>query len=143
MWRLAFRYDPSKGSATGWALTIARRRAIDRVRAAAASARERRTATALSLDQASDTAADTADGERLSQWLGSLSDRQREAIMLAYYGEHTYAEVASMLGVPLGTLKARIRDGLARLRAGMQSGAVPPSRKPRPASSTSRWTAVS
>jgi RNA polymerase sigma-70 factor (ECF subfamily) len=123
IWRLAARYDPGKGSPARWALTIARHRAIDRVRAAAASsARELRAATALPAAQPGDTAADPPDPERLRQGLSSLSHRQREAIMLAFYGEHSYAEVARMLGVPLGTIKARIRDGLTRLRHGMQSG---------------------
>jgi RNA polymerase sigma-70 factor (ECF subfamily) len=125
IWRLAARYDPGKGSPARWALTIARHRAIDRVRAAAASsARELRAATALPAAQPGDTAADPPDPERLRQGLSSLSHRQREAIMLAFYGEHSYAEVARMLGVPLGTIKARIRDGLARLRHGMQSGVL-------------------
>jgi RNA polymerase sigma-70 factor (ECF subfamily) len=125
MWRLAFRYDPGKGSVTRWALTIARHRAIDRVRSAAASyARDMRTATAPPAAPASDTAADAADPELLRQCLGSLTGLQREAIMLAFYGEHTYAEVASLLGVPLGTIKARIRDGLARLRHCMQTSAA-------------------
>jgi RNA polymerase sigma-70 factor, ECF subfamily len=123
MWRLAFRYDPGKGSATRWALTIARHRAIDRVRSvAASSARELGTASALPLAQASESAADAPARELLRQCLGSLSDLQREAIMLAFYGEHTYAEVAGMLGVPLGTVKARVRDGLARLRPCMRGG---------------------
>jgi RNA polymerase sigma-70 factor, ECF subfamily len=123
MWRLAVCYDSGKGSATGWALTIARHRAIDRVRAANASAaRELRAARALPPAQASDTVADAADRQLLRQGLARLSHLQREAIMLAFYGEHTYAEVARMLGVPLGTIKARIRDGLARLRHGMQGG---------------------
>jgi RNA polymerase sigma-70 factor (ECF subfamily) len=122
MWRRAFRYDPGKGSATRWALTIARHRAIDRVRsAAAASARELRTAAGAPA-RVSDTAADTSDLELLRQCLLDLSHLQREAITLAFYGEHTYAEAARMLGVPLGTLKNRIRDGLARLRACMQGG---------------------
>jgi len=125
MWLLASRYDPAKGSATGWVLTIARHRAIDRVRSAAASsARELRTASALPLAQASDTAAHPADPELLRQGLARLTHLQRQAITLAFYGEHTYAEVARMLGVPLGTIKARIRDGLARLRHGMQAGAA-------------------
>jgi RNA polymerase sigma-70 factor (ECF subfamily) len=124
MWRLAFRYDPGKGSATQWALTIARHRAIDRVRSAAASsARELRTAAAPPAAQVRDIAADTADLALLRQCLSSLSHLQREAIMLAFYGEHTYAEAAEILGVPLGTLKNRIRDGLARLRHCMRSGA--------------------
>jgi RNA polymerase sigma-70 factor (ECF subfamily) len=122
MWRRAFRYDPGKGSATRWALTIARHRAIDRVRsAAAASARELRIAAGAP-GRVSDTAADTRDLELLRPCLRDLSQLQREAIMLAFYGEHTYAEAARMLGVPLGTLKNRIRDGLARLRDCMQGG---------------------
>jgi DNA-directed RNA polymerase specialized sigma24 family protein len=60
--------------------------------------------------------------ELLRQCLASLSDLQREAIILAFYGEHTYAEVAVLLGVPLGAVKARIRGGLARLRYCMQRG---------------------
>jgi RNA polymerase sigma-70 factor, ECF subfamily len=124
MWRLAFRYDPAKGSATRWALTIARHRAIDRVRSAAASsARDLRNANAPPPAQASDTAAGAADPELLRQCLASLSDLQREAIMLTFYGEHTYAEAAGLLGIPLPTIKARIRGGLARLRSCMQSGA--------------------
>jgi RNA polymerase sigma-70 factor, ECF subfamily len=125
MWRQAFRYDPRKGSASGWALSMARHRAIDRVRSASASvARELRTATDLPPAQAGDTAADTADPQLLRQCLAGLTRLQREAIMLAFYGERTYAEVACMLDVPLGTIKARIRDGLARLRHCMQSSAA-------------------
>jgi RNA polymerase sigma-70 factor, ECF subfamily len=127
IWRLAFRYDPVKGSAEVWVLTIARRRAIDRVRsAAAASVRDRRTATGRPADPVSGTAADTPGREFLHGCLGGLSDLQREAIVLAFYGEHTYAEVAGMLGVPLGTLKARIRDGLIKLRHCMQTEAAAP-----------------
>jgi RNA polymerase sigma-70 factor, ECF subfamily len=125
IWRLASRYDPGRGGATRWALTIARHRAIDRVRSAAASsARELRTASALPLAQASETAAHPADPELLRQGLARLTHLQRQAITLAFYGEHTYAEVARMLGVPLGTIKARIRDGLASLRHLMQADAA-------------------
>jgi RNA polymerase sigma-70 factor (ECF subfamily) len=118
IWRMAFRYDPGKGSAAAWALTIARRRAIDRVRSsAAASARERRsTMTAVPWDQVGEAVEDNLDRERLRRCLDGLSNLQREAIMLAFYSGHTYAEVAGMLGVPVGTAKARIRDALIRLR---------------------------
>jgi RNA polymerase sigma-70 factor, ECF subfamily len=127
MWQLAVRYDPGQGSAMGWALAIARHRAIDWVRStAAASAREWLDATASFADQVSDTAAAADDLERLRQCLADLTDLQRQAITLAFYGEHTYAEVAGLLGVPLGTLKSRIRGGLARLRADMQIAAATP-----------------
>ncbi len=94
LWRTAFRFDSEKGSATAWALTIARRRAIDRVRHTAASiAREQRTAMpAASWDQTSEAAEDTLDYERLLRCVEQLSDLQQEAITLAFYGGHTYSQ---------------------------------------------------
>jgi len=128
-WLVAFRYDSTKGHARAWVLTIARRRAIDRVRsAAAAEARERRTATVPYLDQVSDIVGDILEREQLRRCLGSLSNLQREAIMLAFYDGYTNLQVASMLRVPLGTAKARIRDGLIKLRHAMRDGAAAPSR---------------
>jgi RNA polymerase sigma-70 factor (ECF subfamily) len=122
MWRTAFSYDPSKGNAAAWALTIARRRAIDRVRSAsAASARERRNAVpAVAWDQVSETVADNFDRELLARCIDRLNDRQREVITLAFYGGYTYVEVAFLLGLASGTVKGRIRDALIRLRAWMQ-----------------------
>jgi len=121
LWRTAFRYDPAKGSAAAWALTIARRRAIDRVRRTAASvARDHRTAVAdVPWDHALEAAEDAYERERLLRCLDKLSDLQREAIALAFYGGNTYSQVASILGVPLGTVKARIRDAIIKLRDGM------------------------
>jgi len=128
IWLVAFRYDATKGHAKAWVLTIARRRAIDRVRsAAAAEARERRTATVPYLDQVSDIVGDILEREQLRRCLGSLSNLQREAIMLAFYDGYTNLQVASMLRVPLGTAKARIRDGLIKLRHAMRDGAAAPS----------------
>jgi RNA polymerase sigma-70 factor (ECF subfamily) len=122
MWRTAFSYDPDKGNAAAWALTIARRRAIDRVRAAAAaSARERRNAVpAVPWDQVSETVEDNFDRELLLRSIDRLNDRQREVITLAFYGGYTYAEVAYLLGLACGTVKGRIRDALIRLRTCMQ-----------------------
>jgi RNA polymerase sigma-70 factor (ECF subfamily) len=128
-WQVAFRYDSTKGHAKAWVLTIARRRAIDRVRsAAAAEARERRTATVPCLDQVSDIVEDILEREQLRRCLGSLSNLQREAVMLAFYDGYTNLQVADLLRVPLGTAKARIRDGLIKLRNVMQDGAAAPSR---------------
>lgn len=64
--------------------------------------------------------AETADHARLRRCLDGLSVLQREAIMLAFYSGHTYVEVASLLGIPVGTAKARIRDALIRLRDCLQ-----------------------
>jgi len=118
LWRTAVRYDPVKGSATAWALTIARRRAVDRVRrTAAATARDQQAAQpAADWDQTHQTVADTLDRERLLSCLAQLSDLQREAIALTFYGGRTHNEAAEILGAPLGTVKARIRDALIKLR---------------------------
>jgi RNA polymerase sigma-70 factor (ECF subfamily) len=129
IWLVAFRYDPAKGHAKAWVLTIARRRAIDRVRSsAAAEARERRAATVPYLDQVSDMVEGIMEREQLRRCLGALSDLQREAIMLTFYDGYTNMQVASLLRVPLGTAKARIRDGLIKLRNVMADGAAAPSR---------------
>ena len=124
LWRTAVRYDQARGSATAWVLTIARRRAIDRVRSTAASAaRDQRAAVSdATWDQAHETAEDPFDHERLLHCLDQLSALQREAIALAFYGGLTHCQVADTLGVPLGTVKARIRDALIKLRGGMISG---------------------
>lgn len=123
IWRTAGRFDPGKGSATAWALTIARRRAIDRVRSTAASARRERRSTGGSVpwDQVSETVQDILDREQLVSSLDRLSDPQRQAIMLAFYAGHTHTEVAAILGVAVGTVKSRIRTGLDRLRDCMQA----------------------
>ena len=121
IWCTAVHYDPAKGSAAGWAMTMARRRAIDRVRSTAASAaRDQRNAPPVMLwDQTHEAAAETLDRERLARCLAQLSGLQREAIMLAYYGEHTHSQVADIVGAPLGTVKGRIRDALIKLRNDM------------------------
>ena len=118
VWRTASRFDPSRGSAATWVMTIAHRRAVDRVRSAAAAAeRELRAAQPLVTD---DTVAETAtanlEAERVRRCLGGLTELQRESITLAYYGGYTYPEVAGLLHTALGTVKTRIRDGLIRLR---------------------------
>lgn len=118
IWRTAGRFDPALGTAAAWAITMARRRAIDRVRSVTADAtRESRHAgVPVAWDQVSETVEDIMDRERLTSSLKQLSSPQRQAIMLAYYGGHTYIEVAAILGVPEGTVKGRIRAGLAHLR---------------------------
>ena len=118
IWRTAGCFDPAKGSAATWALTMARRRAIDRVRSvtAGASRETRHAGVAVSWDQVSETVEDIMDRERLTSSLRLLSVPQRQSIMLAFYGGHTYTEVASILGIAVGTAKGRIRAGLANLR---------------------------
>ncbi len=118
VWRTASRFDAAKGSAMTWAMTMAHRRAIDRVRsAAAASEREHKTAHfGLAADEVAETVEASLNRERVRRCLDSLTEVQRESITLAYYGGYTYRQVSGLLDVALGTIKTRIRDGLIRLR---------------------------
>lgn len=120
IWRESARYDASRGSVIGWILTIAHRRAVDRVRAVE-SARERDARFAVlddgpAFDVVEEAATASLDSARVRRALSTLTDLQREAVTLAYYGGYTYKEVAELLDVPLGTIKTRMRDGLIRLR---------------------------
>jgi RNA polymerase sigma-70 factor (ECF subfamily) len=134
IWRTADRFDPARGSAAAWALTIARRRAIDRVRSTVAeAARERRDGEVPpAWDQVSETVEEIIDRERLTSSLDSLSGPQRQAIVLAFYDGHTHSEIAVILGVAVGTVKSRIRVGLERLRDSMHGVRLPgaPGQKP-------------
>jgi RNA polymerase sigma-70 factor (ECF subfamily) len=118
VWRTASRFDPGRGSAATWALTIAHRRAIDRVRSeTAAATREQRSASApVEVDEVAESVEATMEAERVRRCLDGLSELQRESITLAYYGGYSYPQVAALLDTALGTIKTRIRDGLARLR---------------------------
>jgi RNA polymerase sigma-70 factor (ECF subfamily) len=118
LWRTAARFDAAKGSAQSWVMTLAHRRAVDRVRSEQKSAeRELRAASAqVDYDDVTETVEATLDRERVRHCLRSLTDLQRESVTLAYYGSYTYSEVAGLLGVAVGTVKTRMRDGLIRLR---------------------------
>ena len=120
VWRSASRYDADKGSVLAWVLTIAHRRAVDRVRSAQSRTdRELRDASrshVVAYDEVADEVESRLEHEQVRKALGSLTDLQREAIRLAYYGGYTQREVSELLDVPLGTIKTRLRDGLIRLR---------------------------
>jgi RNA polymerase sigma-70 factor, ECF subfamily len=118
VWRTASHFDPRRGSATAWLMTIAHRRAVDRVRSSQAAAKREQRAThpATDYDVVSEEVEARLDAQRVRRCLESLTVLQRESVTLAYYGGHTYQEVASLLGVAVGTVKTRMRDGLIRLR---------------------------
>jgi RNA polymerase sigma-70 factor (ECF subfamily) len=118
IWRTASRFDPAKGSPAAWVLTIAHRRAVDRVRSATASSRrEEKAAVDLAGEpDVAEVVAATLDRQRVRRCLDGLTELQRESIKLAYYGGYSYPQVARLLGVALGTVKTRIRDGLIRMR---------------------------
>jgi RNA polymerase sigma-70 factor (ECF subfamily) len=118
VWRSASRFDASLGSAVAWVSTLAHRRAVDRVRSEQKAAeRELRVATSsIAYDEVTEAVEARLDRERVRRCLRSLTDLQRESVTLAYYGGYTYRQVAELLGVPVGTVKTRMRDGLIRLR---------------------------
>ena len=118
LWRTAARFDSTKGSAMAWVMTLAHRRAVDRVRSVQKAAeRERRTATAaIPFDEVAEAVESTLEQERVRRCLAALTELQRESVTLAYYGGYTYSQVAGLLGVAVGTVKTRMRDALIRLR---------------------------
>jgi RNA polymerase sigma-70 factor, ECF subfamily len=118
IWRNAASFDRTRGSATAWVMTLAHRRAVDRVRSVQKeSERERRVATAdIPYDEVMEAVESSLERERVRRCLNSLTEVQRESVTLAYYRGYTYGQVASLLGVPTGTVKTRMRDALIRLR---------------------------
>jgi RNA polymerase sigma-70 factor (ECF subfamily) len=120
VWRSASRYAPARGSAKAWIMTIAHRRAVDRVRSEQAAAeRDLRAAASHAqtpFDEVAEHVEKNLEHEQTRRCLDSLTELQREAVRLAYYDGYTYREVADLLEAPLGTIKTRLRDGLIRLR---------------------------
>jgi RNA polymerase sigma-70 factor (ECF subfamily) len=120
VWRTAARFDAARGSARTWALTLAHRRAIDRVRAVQAQRDRDQRDLDQSAERPFDVVADEVESAleqvRVRDCLGTLTSTQKQAVVLAYYGGRTYREVADELAAPLPTVKTRIRDGLIRLR---------------------------
>jgi RNA polymerase sigma-70 factor (ECF subfamily) len=119
VWRTAGRFDPARGTATAWVFTIAHRRAVDRVRSEqAGSDRVRRLIPEPEEqhDVVVEEATARLERQQVRRCLKSLTELQREAITMAYYGGYTYSEVAQLLETALPTVKTRMRDGLIRLR---------------------------
>jgi len=120
IWQNASRYEPSKGGASTWILTMAHRRAIDRIRSSQ-SGRDRDVKIGIrdyvsDYDNVADTVETTIEHERVKEAMSQLTELQRQAVTLAYYGGFSHSEVAAMLSVPIGTVKTRLRDGMIRLR---------------------------
>jgi RNA polymerase sigma-70 factor (ECF subfamily) len=120
VWRGASRFDPGRGTARSWIMTCAHRRAVDRVRSAERAARRDDLAARRDQGRPYDEVAEQVEAglerEHVRRSLDALTELQREAVVLAYYGGHTHREIAELLGVPSGTVKTRLRDGLLRLR---------------------------
>jgi RNA polymerase sigma-70 factor (ECF subfamily) len=125
VWQKADRFDPERGSVAAWVATLARRRAVDRVRSEQAGRDRDDRVARRSQEPEHDVVAEEVE-LRLEHWqvrraLAELSDRQREAVELAYFAGHTYRDVARVLGIPEGTAKSRLRDGLLRLRESLDA----------------------
>lgn len=124
IWLGASRFDARRGDGGAWIIGIARSRAIDRIRSVQA-ARQRDRIWAAESDStdlpASDLVSARLDGRLVREALVVLSAKQRQSVLLAFFGGHSYQEIAALLQVPLPTVKSRIRDGLRRLRAHLES----------------------
>ncbi len=121
VWRNASRYAEAKGSVRGWLLAIVRHRAIDamrRQRASVAIGEEADEAvpTALTLPDIWPEVAGRLDAEQIRRAMTALPPAQRDVIELAYFDGLTQREIAERTHAPLGTVKSRIRLGLASLR---------------------------
>jgi len=126
VWRTAESYDPASGSALAWLLTLAHRRAVDRVRAEQAASQRDSRYGAATMERAADHVSDAViageERKRVAACMGGLTDLQRECIELAYYRGMTYVQVSERLSANLATVKSRMRDGLRALRNCLDGG---------------------
>jgi RNA polymerase sigma-70 factor (ECF subfamily) len=120
IWQTASRYEPSKGGALSWMLTMTHRRTVDRIRASQAS-RDRDVRVGIrdfapAFDSVAERVEVQLESERVKNAMTRLTELQRQAVTLAYFGGYSHSEVSAMLKVPIGTVKTRLRDGMIRLR---------------------------
>jgi RNA polymerase sigma-70 factor (ECF subfamily) len=120
VWRSAGGYNPAAGTPLAWLMTLAHRRAVDRVRSEqSASQRDSRYGAAnvdLPADRVAETVIQRDEQRQVVECLDSLTDPQRECIQLAYYEGLTYVQVSERLSANLATIKSRMRDGIRGLR---------------------------
>ncbi|GAA1343499.1 sigma-70 family RNA polymerase sigma factor [Arthrobacter roseus] len=120
VWEHARKFNPAKGSPMSWLMVITHRRAVDRVRAEQRGSRREivwgTKAIQHPFDEVTEGFSDPIETKLVMEGLAQLTSLQRESISLAFYGCLTYPEVAERLGVPVATVKSRIRDGLRQLK---------------------------
>ncbi len=123
IWRDGHGFDPARGAALTWILTLAHRRAVDRIRSSEAARRRDHAHAGLSgtapYDETAEAAEDSLDAHHVRQALQGLSEVHRQALELAYFTGCTVQEVARLTGVPLGTAKGRVRDALRHLQTAL------------------------
>lgn len=129
VWRQSARFDPDRGSAVSWILMIVHGTAVSQVRSSQSRANREevyeRESDPLRTERDDPTGAAaqaSMDAERVREALSQLTDVQRRALEMAYFDGRTHVEVAGEIGIPLGTAKTRIRDGLLRLRDVLVTG---------------------
>ncbi len=120
IWQSAGSFVPNRGQGRSWVLTIAHRRAVDRVRSAQAAGERDVRAGMRELNTPAVAVEEQVElrieSRRVARALEALPEAQREALTLAYFGGYSQSEIAALSGTPLGTIKTRMRDGLSRLR---------------------------
>ncbi|WP_235001779.1 sigma-70 family RNA polymerase sigma factor [Arcanobacterium ihumii] len=121
VWQRASSFDPDRGSARAFLVTLARRRAIDRVRSSqAARNREERQLPEPDYDQTLSEVEERIVASDVRAVLNEVGEPHKSTIELAFLTGYKYSEIAQMQGIPLGTVKTRIRDGLAKMRKLME-----------------------
>jgi RNA polymerase sigma-70 factor (ECF subfamily) len=128
LWNDPDKFDPDRGTLRSYLLAQTHGRSVDLIRSESSRRRREEREARLNAESGYDLEREVIDmavGDQIRTALATLADGEREAIELAYFGGHTYREVAAMLGQPEGTIKSRIRSGLTRLRAALvETGVV-------------------
>jgi RNA polymerase sigma-70 factor (ECF subfamily) len=129
-WRKIGHFDSTRGTVRSWLLTIVRNRAIDHVRGRRPSldveAADAQSLLRTRADPTQEGVMDSIGAEQIRDALGLLPDEQRTAIELAYFGGHTYREIAAITGVAQGTANGRLRSGLAKLSVSLRRSDAAP-----------------
>jgi RNA polymerase sigma-70 factor (ECF subfamily) len=116
LWRKAHLFDPARASVATWIFTIARNRKIDALRKQRRPEPEDLTWGPEAEPDQEDVLTLQQESERLTQALDQLPEKQRDLIRKAYFGDLSHSEIAEQTGLPLGTIKSRIRLALEKLR---------------------------
>lgn len=127
LWNAPDRFDPSRGSLRSYLLAQCHGRSVDLIRSESSRRRREERELTLTAEGGYDLEHevwDMAVADRVKVTLQALPQGEREAILLAYFGGHTYKEVADLLGMPEGTVKSRIRAGLKRMRGELAGAGI-------------------
>ncbi|WP_328803224.1 sigma-70 family RNA polymerase sigma factor [Oceanomicrobium pacificus] len=124
VWHKAHLFNPTKASATTWIFTVARNKRIDAIRQQKRPEPEELPWAMSETPEQEEEVARMEESKLLAEAIGKLPERQQKLIRLAYFGEMSHSEIAADTGLPIGTIKSRIRLGLERLRYEMSTKTV-------------------